>query len=158
MRSTTSLNKLTLTPTPLRKRFAHYTIYETVPKLTYSIQYDWFTRLFLSPDFELTHSLKPGLRRLWTGNLHLARSATTLRAVSTVRPLIFRALRRVRLQVSFGRPLFRFPWGVQTRATLGSELEGWGGGDGGGAGAGGFFWWGPVSLTPQFYRAALRSR
>ena len=61
------------------------------------------------------------------GNIHLARSATTLGAVSTVRPLIFRTLRTVRLQVSFGQPLFQFPWGVQTRATLGSEVEGGGG-------------------------------
>ena len=44
-----------------------------------------------------------------------------------VRPLIFRSLRTVRLQVSFCRHLFRFPWGVQRRATLYSELGACGG-------------------------------
>ena len=68
----------------------------------------------------LTHST---LRRLVVEatprDLRLALSAATRGAVSMGRPLIFRT---VRLQASFGRPVFRFPWGVQRRATLGSEL------------------------------------
>ena len=55
-------------------------------------------------------------------DLHLALSAASRGAVSMVWPLIFRSLRTFRLHVSFGRPLFLFPWGVQRGATLGSEL------------------------------------
>ena len=42
-------------------------------------------------------------------DLHLALSVATWGSVSMARPLIFRSLRTVRLEVSFGLPLFLFP-------------------------------------------------
>ena len=56
--------------------------------------------------------------------LHQNLSDAALGAVSMVRPLFFRSFMTVRLQVSFGRPLFRFPCGVQRRAVLVKELGG----------------------------------
>lgn len=80
-------------------------------------------------DFELhvviTHSLTHSslchqVLDASTRYFHLARSAATLGAVSMDRLLLLRYLRAVLLQVSFGRPLFLFPWGVH----LGNELGG----------------------------------
>ena len=71
----------------------------------------------------LTHWLTPLCARLvveaTATDHHLALSAATRGVVSMGRPLM---CRKVRLLASFGRPVFRFPWGVQRRATLGSEL------------------------------------
>ena len=76
----------------------------------------------------LTHSfMQSSQRRLQleatTRDLHLALSVATRGAVSMTRPLIFRYLRTLRLQVSFCRHQFRFPWCIQRRATLCSKLR-----------------------------------
>lgn len=54
-------------------------------------------------------------------DFHLALFAATRCAVMA-RSLLFRSVRAVLLQVSFGQHLFFFPWSVHLRATRGSEL------------------------------------
>ena len=59
-----------------------------------------------------------------TRDLHLALSAAVLGAISRLSPLLFSSFSTVLHHVSFGRPWFLVPWGVQRRAVLGNEVDG----------------------------------
>ena len=69
-------------------------------------------------------SLRRRVLKAATRDRHLSLSAAARVAVCMVRPLDFSSLFIVRRQVSFGLPLFLWPWGVQVSAVLGMALVG----------------------------------